>query len=631
MKKFLFVLLTAALALPMMAQVKGQADFRIGTVPNYPTFTTLQRNHAVVANRDEVPAGYASVTLNAADVWQDGTGYQMLLDADATAYGTIIPESGGLTTSGDAPAGVYDEFEYKIPENADGALATANILIDQAVTILIPAGTYDWCITNPTPGDRLWIASANGNIPGRYDDFEFVDGGIYTFYVTLGGSNDQVNLEIFDPLAPVMPVNVTADENGNVAWENDHDPAFNLRYRPYDPNMAVTKFWDFETDESLEGWWIYDADGDGYNWGLYDLSSYGHGYSLTSASYDWGALSPDNWAFSPLVPGGGNLSFWAGNYSSYYPDQFAVYWVPGDVDYNGDGDIEAYIANAVMISDGMITPEYYYDGGATYEIDLTAYRGEGRIAFRHFDCTDEYRLFIDEVTYNIPGNEPGEWTVVEGIEGNEYLIEGLEDGVTYEVQVQAIGVDGRTTDWTEPVLFTYEDGGVTPPPVDPHMTGKWLVLIDQDGAENWYLMNDDPTGENNWFLMMTLHHSPWNEYVPFYFMVDGVQMGAETDMYEPAYGEESQTILNPVFEGENMFIVPSTYTYTWGLQLKDGQYYLLIAQGPQTAVNEINGGKTVAGVRYYNMAGQEMQEANGMTIVVTTYTDGTTSAAKVIK
>ena len=32
-----------------------------------------------------------------------------------------------------------------------------------------------------------------------------------------------------------------------------------------------------------------------------------------------------------------------------------------------------------------------------------------------------------------------------------------------------------------------------------------------------------------------------------------------------------------------------------------------------------------------NMAGQEMQEANGMTIVVTTYTDGTTSAVKVMK
>jgi hypothetical protein len=50
-----------------------------------------------------------------------------------------------------------------------------------------------------------------------------------------------------------------------------------------------------------------------------------------------------------------------------------------------------------------------------------------------------------------------------------------------------------------------------------------------------------------------------------------------------------------------------------------------------TAVEELNANKAVAGVRYYNLAGQEMQQANGMTIVVTTYTDGTTSTAKVIK
>ena len=41
--------------------------------------------------------------------------------------------------------------------------------------------------------------------------------------------------------------------------------------------------------------------------------------------------------------------------------------------------------------------------------------------------------------------------------------------------------------------------------------------------------------------------------------------------------------------------------------------------------------KIVAGVRYYNIMGQEMKEANGLTIVVTTYTDGTRSAMKVIK
>jgi len=49
------------------------------------------------------------------------------------------------------------------------------------------------------------------------------------------------------------------------------------------------------------------------------------------------------------------------------------------------------------------------------------------------------------------------------------------------------------------------------------------------------------------------------------------------------------------------------------------------------AVNELNAGKTVANVRYFNVAGQEMAQPQGMTIQVTTYTDGTTSAVKVMK
>ena len=52
---------------------------------------------------------------------------------------------------------------------------------------------------------------------------------------------------------------------------------------------------------------------------------------------------------------------------------------------------------------------------------------------------------------------------------------------------------------------------------------------------------------------------------------------------------------------------------------------------PLTGIEEMNADKQVAGVRYFNLAGQEVQEANGLTIVVTTYTDGTTSAVKVVK
>ena len=39
----------------------------------------------------------------------------------------------------------------------------------------------------------------------------------------------------------------------------------------------------------------------------------------------------------------------------------------------------------------------------------------------------------------------------------------------------------------------------------------------------------------------------------------------------------------------------------------------------------------MAGVRYFNVPGQEMAQPSGLTIQVTTYTDGTTSALKVVK
>ncbi|MGI6248006.1 MAG: Ig-like domain-containing protein [Acutalibacteraceae bacterium] len=130
----------------------------------------------------------ASVTLVAGDVWGDGTGYQMLIDADADAYGRLFQKSGPLNMEGDAPAWVYDEFEYKIPENADGALNTSNIVFNNAITILIPAGVYDYCITNPLPGKKVWIADTNATSPGRYNNFHFQAGYSYVFTITNNGS-----------------------------------------------------------------------------------------------------------------------------------------------------------------------------------------------------------------------------------------------------------------------------------------------------------------------------------------------------------------------------------------------------------------------------------------------------------
>ena len=69
-------------------------------------------------------------------------------------------------------------------------------MLNNSITIEIPAGTYDWCITNPSPGDRVWIASYNGNVGGRDDDFVFEAGHSYEFIVSLDGNYDRVDLSI---------------------------------------------------------------------------------------------------------------------------------------------------------------------------------------------------------------------------------------------------------------------------------------------------------------------------------------------------------------------------------------------------------------------------------------------------
>lgn len=53
---------------------------------------------------------------------------------------------------------------------------------------------------------------------------------------------------------------------------------------------------------------------------------------------------------------------------------------------------------------------------------------------------------------------------------------------------------------------------------------------------------------------------------------------------------------------------------------------------PDVAVDNINAGKAVAGVKYYNVAGVAADEAfEGVNIVVTKYVDGTQSVTKVVK
>lgn len=142
-----------------------------------------QPKHRVYESKSNVASDKAEVILEAHKVFGEFAklGFQMLLDSDATAYGELFYDWSG------AYYGTYDNFEYKIPGNADASDMSENIVYDDAISIEIPAGTYDFMILYPYPGDGLIIT--NGEY-AKYDDFEFKGGNTYRFVVEYAENED---------------------------------------------------------------------------------------------------------------------------------------------------------------------------------------------------------------------------------------------------------------------------------------------------------------------------------------------------------------------------------------------------------------------------------------------------------
>lgn len=131
-----------------------------------------------------------------------------------------------------------------------------------------------------------------------------------------------------------------------------------------------------------------------------------------------------------------------------------------------------------------------------------------------------------------------------------------------------------------------------------------------------------------------------DELFTFDYDTYGLNNGFEIDMTEIPYGFSGYDFyLRRVYfyrtnTGDNPM-----FTWRIGIQLnytvdgvtnKSDIVYLDVYDHP-SAVNELNDGKAVADVRYYNLSGQQIEQPSGLTIKVTTYSDGTTIATKVIK
>ncbi len=139
----------------------------------------------------------ATIIFSPADIWEEGLGYQMLLDADANTYGSIIPTTGSLTQNCDTVVS-YDDFEYKLPSDAEGTCSTYTFLIGSSDTIQIVPGIYDWVMTIPIYDSYIRIASSGGNVGGRQNDYLFEGGKTYHFAVSADFEawDDQVDVTI---------------------------------------------------------------------------------------------------------------------------------------------------------------------------------------------------------------------------------------------------------------------------------------------------------------------------------------------------------------------------------------------------------------------------------------------------
>lgn len=119
----------------------------------------------------------------------------------------------------------------------------------------------------------------------------------------------------------------------------------------------------------------------------------------------------------------------------------------------------------------------------------------------------------------------------------------------------------------------------------------------------------------------------------------GANNGFDQDMTEIPYGftgydfylrrvyfYRTNTGDNPLF---NWRIGIQVHNTVDGVRNSSNIVYL--EENPYNAIDGVKQGKTVAGERYYNLAGQKVASPEGITIKVTTYTDGTTTTTKVVK
>ena len=262
------------------------------------------------------------------------------------------------------------------------------------------------------------------------------------------GETYTLTMEAFDTEITAVdcpvPFNVEANDvtatSAKIAWEGNSD-TYKLMYR--NVITAAVDFdetYDFE-DGTLQGWTTISNDNDNHAWTIQNGTSYAHGGTkCVYAQYTSSSVGGDanDWLFSPQIPLGGTLSFYAKK-STSGTDRFQVY-----VSTTGNN-----ISDFTAISE-VITPNSTYD---LYEYDLSSYSGYGYVAIVYTAPNDQYYIYVDDIhiTATVEG-EYGAWQTVNPAVSAQ-PISSLTPETTYQVKVSGF-CNGVETDESPVVEFT---------------------------------------------------------------------------------------------------------------------------------------------------------------------------------
>ena len=250
------------------------------------------------------------------------------------------------------------------------------------------------------------VALTSYKVAYTVDNGEAVEYDVTGINVALGETHNFTHATpvVLETAGEHTIVVTVSNPNGSEDGESDNSMTITINAISCDPITTFPYTEDFENGIT-QCWTLIDADGDGNNWmhssERFDLTEWtahsGTG-AIVSESYRSSVLTPDNWAITPAITlpesSPASVSFFAAAQDSAYPaEHYGVYVSTTTTDPSAF----TLIWDETMDANGG---QHRVQGAwGEKHADLSNYAGQTiYIAFRHFNCSDEFVFLIDDVT-----------------------------------------------------------------------------------------------------------------------------------------------------------------------------------------------------------------------------------------